>query len=220
MKLYGYWRSSCTWRVRLALEHKDIPYETVPVNLIANGGEHLKEPFRDRNPMAQVPLLEIDEGTSSIRLAQSLAIIEYLEERWPNPTLLPGGPELRAKARELAHLISAGIQPLQNLGVLGALSRHGIDSQQWGADAIARGLAALERAAVPVSGAFLCGDALSVADICLVPQLYNARRFAVPLESYPTLLRVEAACELLPSFERARPERQPDAPPDVRPHTD
>lgn len=212
MKLYGYWRSSCTWRVRIALELKQLAYEVVPVHLIKDGGEHQREGFRELNPMAQVPVLEVeDDGVQ--RLSQSLAIIEYLDERFPTPPLLPGTARLRARIRQLAEMVNAGIQPLQNLGVLGRLDELGVGDQRkaWSQHFIAKGLAALEAEAHGDAGRFLVGDAITLADVCLVPQLYNARRFGCELSAYPTLLAVEAACEAVDAFQKAHPDRQPDA---------
>ncbi|RMG14904.1 MAG: maleylacetoacetate isomerase [Deltaproteobacteria bacterium] len=213
MKLYGYWRSSCTYRVRIALYHKGIPFETVPVHLVEGGGAQHQAPYRSLNPMRQVPYLELPDGRG---IAQSMAILEYLEETHPTPPLLPEHPLERARVRQLAEMVNAGVQPLQNLSVLQALKGLGVDAKAWAASWIARGLAALEAEAKRSAGTYLVGEQLTLADLFLVPQLYNARRFEVDLAPYPTLTRVEAQCLALEAFQRALPERQPDAPPDAK----
>jgi maleylpyruvate isomerase len=212
MKLYGYWRSSATWRVRIALAHKGIAYEYVPVHLVRDGGEQHSDTYRRLNPMEQVPLLEIEEDGKVHRVAQSLAILELLEERHPTPPLLPADPFRRARARQLAEMVNSGIQPLQNLGVLQHVKRVLLaDENAWAVHFIAKGLAALERTAAETAGAFLVGDSVSVADVCLVPQLYGARRYKIDLAAYPILSRVEATCSALPAFQAAHADRQPDA---------
>jgi len=216
MKLYSYWRSSASWRVRIALAWQEIPYEYVAVNLVRDGGEQYREPYAKLNPQSQVPLLELEPGPGAAprRIAQSLAIIEYLEERWPSPPLLPRDPWLRARARQLAELVNSGIQPFQNTPVLAYVKRTlGGDERAWVHHFQQRGLAALERAAGETAGSFLVGDEPSVADVCLVPQLNGARRFGLDVAPFPTLLRVEAACNALPAFAAAHPDRQPDAQP-------
>jgi len=210
MKLYGYYRSSCSYRVRIVLNLKGIEVEHVPVHLVRGGGEQFAPDFVAKNPMAQVPLLELDSGE---RLAQSVAIVEYLEETVPTPPLLPHEPIARARVRALVEMVNSGIQPLQNTRVLGELTNRGVDPGEWGRLFVRLGLEAIERTAAASAGQFLVGDALTLADVYLVPQLYNGRRFGVDLSPFPTLLRVEAACLALPAFDRARPERQPDAEP-------
>jgi maleylpyruvate isomerase len=209
LRLYSYWRSSASWRVRIALAFKKVAYEYVPVSLVKDGGEQHREQYRVLNPMAQVPTLVLDDGR---RLSQSLAILEYLEETVPEPPLLPRDPYLRARARQLAELINAGIQPLQNLAPLRQVKSLGLDEQAWAHHFIERGLEALERYAEPTAATFLVGDAPSFADICLVPQLFNARRFGVDLLRWPLLSRVEEACARLAPFQNGHAERQPDAP--------
>jgi maleylpyruvate isomerase len=214
MKLYSYWRSSSSWRVRIALEYKRQAYETAPVDLRRGGGEQHSAEYRAINPLEQVPALEIDEGGTTRRLMQSLAIIEYLEERFPEPPLLPADRFLRARARQLAELINSGVQPFQNLSVLKHV-KHVLagDENAWARHFVEHGLRALETAAAETAGRFLVGDSVSIADVCLVPQLFGARRFGVDLGALPLLVRVEAACAALPAFAAAEPERQPDAQP-------
>lgn len=213
MKLYGYWRSSSTWRVRIALELKGIVFEYVPVNLVRNGGEQHGREFAELSPMAQVPVLEVGENGQRHTITQSVAIIEYLEERFGEPLLLPGDARERARAREFAEIVNSGIQPFHNSGFLAALRAHSPhrDPRALARLYIEKGLRALELLALPIARRFALGDTLTLADVYLVPQLYQARRFDVDLAPFPTLLRVERACEEIPAFQRAHADRQPDA---------
>jgi maleylpyruvate isomerase len=208
MILYDYWRSSSAWRVRIALHWKQIPFERRVVNLIKDGGEQHAADFATLNPLRQVPVLVTDEGRT---IAQSMAIIGYLEERFPSPALLPADPWLRARARQLAEMVNSGTQPLQNLSVLDHVQAGGLDRNEWARHFIARGLGALEAAARETARPFLTGDAVTVADVYLIPQLYNARRWNVDLSPLPTLLRAEAAAAALPAFAAAYPDAQSDA---------
>ena len=213
MILYDYWRSSSAWRVRIALHWKGIPFERRVVNLIKDGGEQHSAEFHAMNPSRQVPVLITDEGRA---IAQSMAIIGYLEERHPAPSLLPADAWLRARARQLAEMVNSGTQPLQNLTVLDHVEAGGMDRNEWARHFIARGLAALEAAAHETAGAFLVGDAVSLADAYPIPQLYNARRFNVDLAPIPTLVRIESACAALPAFAAAHPDAQSDAVPQAK----
>lgn len=211
MKLYGYWRSSCTWRVRIVLGLKGLDYEYVPVHL---GGEQHGAEHRERNPMQQVPVLEIGDGGSKLVLGQSMAIVEYLEERYPEPSIFPATRVGRARARQIAETVNAGIQPLQNTAVLAEVERLASgQSEAWGAAWVSKGLAAVEALAATTAGEFLVGEAPGIADAFVVPQLFNARRFGLDVEAYPTLLGCEQKCEKLPAFEKAHPSRQVDAEP-------
>ena len=211
MKLYNYWRSSASWRVRIALAHKGLAYQYVPVHIVHSEQHQLS--YRERNPMMQVPTLEIDDGDRTLHLGQSLAIIEYLEERYPKPHLLPEDRGGRARARQIAEIINSGVQPFQNLPLLGYLKDElGADEKQWARNMNQKGLEAVEAMAKAASGRFLIGDAPTIADVCLVPQLYSARRFGVDVQAFPTLLRIEASCVELEAFMAAHPDRQPDAP--------
>ena len=212
LTLYGYWRSSSAWRVRIALAFKDVEYEHVPVHLVEGGGEQHAEGYRARNPMRQVPLLEVRDAGETRRIAQSVAIIEYLEAVYPEPRLIPEDAYLAAKARQMAEIVNAGIQPLQNLRVLQEVSALGGDKTKWAAAWIARGFDALEAEMRPLAGRYAVGDRVTIADLFVIPQIYNARRNDVDLTPYPTLLRVERACAELPMFAMAHPDRQPDAP--------
>lgn len=211
MKLYSYWRSSSAWRVRIALQLKDLPHELQAVHLVRDGGEQHQAAHVARNPMRQVPVLELDDGRL---LTQSVAILEYLEERYPNPALLPSRPFQRAQVRQLVEVVNSGIQPLQNLRVLAAMAAAGGDRQAWGRSVVEEGLAALQALARPTAGRFLYGDSVTLADLMLVPQLYNARRFGCDLSALDLLLEVERECAGLPAFQRAHPDQQPDAPPE------
>ena len=214
MKLYTYWRSSSAYRVRIALGLKGLSYEPSFVHLVRGGGEQHAASFQSKNPLGQIPVLELpsESGVAPVFLAQSLAIIEYLDERYPTPPLLPKGLVARARARELAQLIGSGIQPFHNTGTANYLDQVAsqVDKQSWNQHFISAGLQALETRASELSGRFLVGDELSIADVLLVPQLYAARRFAAPLDAFPTLLRVEAECLELDGFATAHPDRQPD----------
>jgi len=208
--LHNYWRSSASHRVRIGLGLKQLAYEYVIVN-IAHQQQHA-DLYRAKNPMAQVPTLEITEDDGTVRaLAQSLPILEYLDERWPEVPILPEDPYLRARCRGLAEIVNAGIQPLQNLTTTKAVKAFGGDADAWPRPFIANGLAAFERGAGDVAGAFCVGDTPTIADCCLVPQLASARRFGVDVGPYPLLVAIEQRCLALPAFAAAAPERQPDA---------
>lgn len=214
MKLYGFWRSTATWRVRIGLTYKQIPFQYEPVNLRKDGGEQNQDAYDEKNPMRQVPVLEVEDATSGdvVRLTQSVAILEYLEERFPEPALLPKDPLARARARQIAEIVNAGIQPLQNLAVRQWV-KHELcgDEEAWTRHWIERGLRALELLVRETAGRFAVGDAVSIGDVFIAPQMYFARTLPVPLDAYPTLLRVEAACAELPAFVAAHAENQPDA---------
>jgi maleylpyruvate isomerase len=212
MKLYGFWRSTATWRVRIALAYKEIPYESLPVHLSRGGGEQHRADFVAINPMRHVPVLVVEDGARSHRIAESLAILEFLEERAPSPPLLPRDAFLRARTRQLALLIASGIQPLQNTKV----QRHvrddlHADAAAWTRHWVGKGLIAFDALARETAGQYCVGDALSFADVCLVPQLSFSRRFEVDLEPFPTLLAIEKRCAELPAFKKAHANNQPDA---------
>lgn len=214
--VWGYWRSSATFRIRAALELKGLAYDVSPVHLVQGGGEHLLPAFRDKNPMAEVPVLVVDDGHGETVLAQSVAILEYLEEAHPEPALLPRDPLARARVRQLVEGVNSGIHPLQNLKVLRALTaRFGHDqaaNEAWARDWITRGFDGLEVLCARTAGRHAFGDSPTLADCLIVPQIYNARRFAVAMERFPTLGRIWEAAMALPAFQRASPESQPDAP--------
>jgi maleylacetoacetate isomerase len=204
-RLYHYWRSSSSWRVRMALDWKGIPYEAFPVSLLdgeAEGSEHLR-----RNPAGFVPVLEIP-GSHGPYLTESLAIIEYLEETHPGlPALLPGSPENRARIRALAEVINAGTQPIQNIPVLERHSRDPAEQKAWAREFIARGLETYEKLCAPLAKTYSVGDAFSLADLCLIPQVYNAERYQVDLRQFPVISAIDARCRSLAVFESSHPDR-------------
>ena len=204
--LYDYWRSSACYRVRIALKLKGVDYETRQVDLRED--EQKSARYRELNPQALVPMLEIDGH----KLTQSLAIINYLDIRYPNQPLIPASAADRAHVVALAMAVACDIHPLNNLRVLkylkNQLGRSQEECDAWYAHWISEGLPALEAMATPQAGRFLFGDAPTGADVCLVPQLYNARRFNVPLDNYPTLLRAEENANKLDGFAAAHPDRQ------------
>lgn len=210
MKLYSYFRSSAAYRLRIALNLKGLAYETVPVHLVKEGGHNRRPEFRAINPQMRVPALVAPTGDV---LIQSLAIIEYLDETHPEPPLLPKDSIARAQARALAEIVACDIHPLNNIGSLRYLKRE-LHHEQAVIDAwyhhwVLTGFEALEALVRP--GPYACGGAVTVADLCLVPQVYNARRLNVPLDKFPKIVAIDTACLTLPAFDRARPENQPDA---------
>lgn len=212
MKLSTYFRSSAAWRVRIALGLKGLAWTPDFVHLLRDGGEQLRPAYRAKNPTGLVPTLETGAGET---IAQSLAIIEWLEETHPTPPLLPANPLARARVRGFALTIACDIHPLNNLRVLRYLG-HEMGQDQaardaWYAHWIAEGLGALEAMLAGQPGPFCFGAAPGLADVCLVPQLGNARRMHCPVDPYPALLRAEAAALALPAFRDAAPDRQPDA---------
>ncbi len=216
--LYSYYRSSASFRVRAALHLKRIAYAYRPVHLLDGGGRQYAPEYLALNPMGEVPALAIHDATGQLVavLAQSVAILEYLEETHPEPPLLPRAPLDRARVRQLVECVNSGIQPLQNLKVGRRLTEEfGLDDAavaRWCAGWIARGFGGIEAILQTTAGRFACGDAPTWADCALVPQLPNARRYGVDLGAYPTLVRVTDAALALPAFQAAAPDAQPDAP--------
>ena len=216
LKLYSYWRSSAAYRVRAALNLKQLACEIVPVHLVANGGEQHSPAYRGLNPQELVPTLL--DGSRVFR--QSLAIIEYLDEAYAGAmSLLPSTARERARVRALAQLVACDIHPINNLRVMQFLEREfstpQVERERWTRHWIVDGLRAFETMLADNSsrGLFCDGDAPTIADVCLVPQVYNARRAGVDLREFPTIARIERQCLELPAFDAARPENQPDAPP-------
>lgn len=209
LKLYDYWRSSAAYRVRIALNLKDATYESIPVNIAPGRDEQFQEVYRAINPQMRVPSIGLDERIAG----QSMAIIEWIDESLPGPALLPADPWARLQARSFADTIACDIHPLNNLSVLAVLRNDfGADDTaitHWYHDWIRRGFSALEAVAKALPGnAFLFGEAPTLAEICLVPQVANARRFDMDLSAFPRLLEVDAACCRLDAFGRAAPESQ------------
>jgi maleylpyruvate isomerase len=210
VKVYTYFRSSAAYRLRIALNLKGLSGDMVSIHLQKDGGQHRKPEYRAINPQMRVPALKLDSGEV---LTQSLAIIEYLDEVDPQPPLLPRDPVERAKVRALALAIACDIHPLNNLAPLRYLKNE-LGQEQSKIDAwyhhwILEGFEALETMVRP--GPYAAGSEVTLADVCLVPQIYNARRLKVPLDRFPKLVAIDAACAKLPAFEQARPENQPDA---------
>jgi maleylacetoacetate isomerase len=203
--LHDYFRSSAAYRVRIALNLKGVEYDRRPVNLIE--GDQKSDAYRALNPQGFVPMLEID----GLRLTQSLAIAVYLDQTFPDPPLMPREPADGAHVRSLAMTVACDIHPLNNLRVLkylkSELGQEQAAIDRWYAHWVTEGLDALEALASPRAGAFLFGDTPTLADVCLVPQLYNARRFSVPLDPYPTLRRADESASALPAFAAAHPDR-------------
>jgi maleylacetoacetate isomerase/maleylpyruvate isomerase len=210
VKLYTYFRSSAAFRVRIALNLKGLAYQPVFVHLAK--GEHRAAAYAKVNPQALLPTLELDDGT---RLTQSLAIIEYLDEKHPQQALLPKNAQERARVRSLSYLIASEIHPLNNLRVLQHLKRALGQSEEqvnaWYRHWIADGLAKLEAELASHEGRFCHGDTPTMADCCLVPQIFNAKRYQSDLAPYPQTMRAFEACMQLEAFDRAQPSKQPDA---------
>ncbi|KAL7862030.1 hypothetical protein SRHO_G00134710 [Serrasalmus rhombeus] len=207
--LYGYFRSSCSWRVRIAFALKCIEYDQVPVNLIKDGGQQLTDQYKALNPMQQVPAVSID----GITLSQSMAIVQYIDETRPGLRLLPADPKQRAQVRMICDLIASGIQPLQNLYVI---QKIGAEKVQWAQHFINRGFEALEPILKQTAGTYCVGNEISMADICLVPQVYNAERFKVDINHFPTIKRLNQTLIELEAFKVSHPSCQPDTPDDLR----
>lgn len=208
--LHNYWRSSASHRVRIGLGLKKLAYDYVIVNILKR--DQHADAYRAKNPMAQVPTLEITEDDGSVRaINQSLPILEYLDERFPEPAIMPKDLYLRARTRLLAEIINSGIQPLQNLTTTNQVKAFGGDAAVWPKSFIGDGLAAFERAARETAGTFCVGDAPTIADCFLIPQLASARRFGVDIARHDLLLGIEQRCMALPAFADAMPDQQPDA---------
>lgn len=210
MKLFGYWRSSATYRVRIALALKNIDYTYHPVNLLK--GEQKSDDYLARNPLGLVPALETDDGAI---IVQSLAIMEYLEDIHPAPSILPETSATRGYARAMAATLACEAQPFMNLRIQQYLK----NDLELDADAVAAWLnrwpgsamAAVEKMVAAHGGDFCVGDAPSIADCCLVPQMYGAKRFGVDISAMPRLMETYERCIALPAFEKAHPDNQPDA---------
>lgn len=210
LTLYSYYRSGTSYRVRLALNYKGVTYEQKPVNLKA--GEQHGEAYRRLNPQGLLPALETPDGL----LTQSPAILEWIEETHPDPALLPAGTHERAKVRAAAAVIGCDTHPIQNLRILKYL-KTGLDQDQAAIDAwsrhwIAEGFNAVEQMIRQAAGPFAFGEKPTLADIYILPQIYNAHRFGLDLKPYPRIRDIEAACADIPAFRAAHPSRQPDAP--------
>jgi maleylpyruvate isomerase len=209
VKLYSYFRSSAAYRVRIAMNLKGLGFETLPIHLQKDGGQNRKPEFRAINPLMRVPALKLQSGEV---LTQSLAIIEYLDEVHPEPPLLPRDPLGRAKVRAMSLLIACDIHPLNNVSPLrylkNELGQDQVKIDAWYHHWVIEGFTALESM---VASPYAFGGEITLADICLVPQMANARRLKVPLDAFPKIVAIDAALATLPAFDKARPEKQPDA---------
>jgi maleylacetoacetate isomerase len=214
LTLYSYWRSSAAYRVRIALNLKGLAYKQVPVHLVKDGGQQHSAEYQALNPQQLVPLL-VDEGNGGVRIAQSLAILEYLDEVFPVPALLPSDPGMRAQVRALALHIACDLHPLNNLRVLqyltGELGVSEAGKDAWYQHWMHTGLAAVEAGLAVFDDRLSLGERPGYLEACLIPQLYNARRFNCDLSGYPRILDITARCEALEAFKQAVPEVQPDA---------
>ena len=212
--LYTYFRSSAAYRVRIALILKGLDYHSVPVHLVRDGGQQHQAQYLARNPQGLVPALALEDGTT---LTQSLAIMEYLEETCPQPALLPADAAGRARVRAIAQAVACDIHPLNNLRVLQYLQQElkvgDAEKTAWYRPWISEGLKGVEALlrSHPATGTFCHGDSPTLADCCLVPQVFNAARFGCPLDDFPTVRRIVEHCNTLPAFELAAPGRQEDA---------
>ncbi len=212
IKLFGYWRSTAAYRVRIALNFKQLDYEQKSVHLVKDGGEQHQADYQTINPQSLVPTLIDDE----ITIGQSIAIIEYLEDKYPTPKLLPQDLNDRAIARQLCQLVACDIHPLNNLRVLQYLKSLNIkddDKNQWYHHWIREGFHAYEAILKQQNrvGEYSLGKELSIADLCLIPQIYNANRFDFPMQKFPELMRINENCLKLDCFQQALPENQTDA---------
>src|SRR6218665_376076 len=220
MQLYSYYRSSCAYRARLALHFKGIPFEYHAVHLVRDGGEQHKPEYKALNPQALVPTL-VD---GDFILTQSLAIMDYLEEKFPSPSIMPHGAEQRAYVRQISMINAADIHPINNLKILNHLTADlGVTQGQkleWYQKWVRQGFDAIEtliERSPFYTGKFVCGDKPTMADMCLIPQVYNARRYEMDTSAWPIISAIDALCEPLDAFAASCPENQPDTPEDQRP---
>lgn len=206
--LYGYFRSSASYRVRIAMNLKNLSYDYKAVHLINNGGEQHNQEYKKLNPSEQVPTL-VHNGKA---LGQSMAIIQYLDEVSPANPLFPAEPFAKAQVIQFCEIINSGIQPLHNLAVTNELARRGVDDKDWTIQVISKGLATLEAFLKVTAGTYCFGEVLTAADAFLIPQVFAAKRFNTPTDNFQTVMRVFENCSKLEAFQKAEPARQPDAP--------
>lgn len=206
IKLYGYWRSSASYRVRIALNLKGLTFDNIPISLVPGVSEQRKDDYKAKNPQMLVPFLEDGE----VAIGQSMAMLEYLEETYPEVALLPPAEPLRSKVRAFCNVIACDIHPLQNLRVLRFVNtNYDADPKQWASHWMSEGFRALE--ALASDGPYVFGDTVTLADVLLVPQVYNVRRIEMPMDEFPKLVSIVDQCNLTEAFKNAAPEAQPDA---------
>lgn len=213
--LHNYFRSSSSWRVRIALDLKNIDYEYKPVSLIKDGGEQFLDEFTKINPKNEVPVLQID----NLSLTQSIPIIEYLNETRPNEfNLLLNDPKLRIKSRQIAEIINCSMQPYQNLNAIKRIASYAGDEKklEWVQFYLNKGFNAIEKILEETSGTYCIGNNVSIADLCLVPQVYSAHRFKINMTKYPNVIRVNEELNKLAAFKKAHAHRQPDTLPELK----
>ena len=210
LSLYSYWRSSCSWRIRIVLNYKNIPYKTIPVHLVKEGGQQLSDKFTEINPVQRVPVLEI-QTPEKVHLIESMAICQYLEDVYPEPNMLPKDPLDKATVLSICSDIACNIQPIQNLAVLNKVGSMGGDKAEWAKFWITKGLDALEAILAKTKGKYCFSDNVTLADAFLVPQLYNARRFEVDMSKYPIIVEIESNLAEIEAFKKAHANSQPDA---------
>lgn len=211
--LYSYFRSSCSARVRIALNLKSLPYATIPTNLLKD--EHLSAQHRALNPSGTVPLL-VDHANGDFKVTQSVAALEYLDETHPSPPLLPSDPQARAVVRVLVGIIASDTQPVTNMRVMRRVRALGGDAERWNRELMADGLAAYETVAQKWAGKCSVGDDISMADACLLPAFWNAERFGVDVSAYPTIVRIVENLKDHPAVVKANYSNQPDTPEELR----
>lgn len=204
--LYSFWRSSCSWRVRIVLAHKSVSYSLIPINLL--DGTQYTPDYTSRNAMSQVPTLQIGNTT----LTQSLAIFHYLEDKYPTPSMIPQSDLLKYRMWEVTEIINSGIQPLQNVSVLNQLEKYQVDKMNWAQTVINKGLESIEKIITLTAGKYSFGDQLTFADACLVPQGYNALTYGVKLESFPLVYQIYKNALQHPSIQASHPKKQTDCP--------
>eukprot|EP00090_Calanus_glacialis_P043493 TRINITY_DN7702_c1_g1_i1.p1 TRINITY_DN7702_c1_g1~~TRINITY_DN7702_c1_g1_i1.p1 ORF type:complete len:233 (+),score=71.57 TRINITY_DN7702_c1_g1_i1:49-699(+) len=211
-RLYSYFRSSCSWRVRIALNLAGLEVEQVPIHLVKNGGEQHSQDYKKLNPLGQVPTLEMD----GLLLTQSVAIMEYIHDTHPEANILPEDPAMKAKVRMITEMICSGIQPIQNLSVMQKHSQDQAERMAWSKYWITTGFRALEAVLQKTAGECCVGDKVTMADCCIVPQVFNATRFSVDMSEFPIIEKLNENLSSRPEFMAAHPTQQPDCPPELK----
>jgi maleylacetoacetate isomerase len=211
-RLYSYFRSSCSWRVRIALNLAGLEVEQVHIHLVKNGGEQHSQDYKKLNPLGQVPTLEMD----GLLLTQSVAIMEYIHDTHPEAHILPEDPAMKAKVRMITEMICSGIQPIQNLSVMQKHSQDQAERMAWSKYWITAGFRALEAVLQKTAGECCVGDTVTMADCCIVPQVFNAARFSVDMSEFPMIEKLNENLSSRPEFMAAHPTQQPDCPTELK----